>query len=398
MNASPATRGNLLFLIVSFLFWVSHFIYVPVLAPYIESQGGRYSFIGLVLGSYGVMQLLFRMPVGIISDLLKWRKPFIVMGLFLSVLSCLIFATTDHLGWILAARSIAGLAAATWVVFSVLYSSYFSDQQISRAMGSISLVVVLAQFFGMVVSGSIVDYWGWNAPFWIGGIISLAGLLLSMFIFESPDKIDREPIQLMALSSVFLEPVLLKVSALSIVAHGILFTTMFGFTSDYALKIGFEPNQISLIVISFMIPHAVSTILTGKWFVPRLGKWRTLQSAFGSVALFTVLIPFVKTKLMLCILQGLNGFSLGLLYPVLLAMAIETIPQQKRATAMGVYQALYAVGMFVGPLLGGMLNSYAGIGGAFYLSGALGLLALIFSIIWKPQAEKSKKIKESVSS
>lgn len=397
LKSFPSARDTYVFLAVSFVFWVSHFIYVPVLAPYIESQGGTYTYTGLVLGSYGIMQLLCRMPIGIFSDMMKMRRPFILLGILISSLSCLIFALTDHLGWILAARSLAGLAAATWVVFTVLYSSYYTDQQITRAMGSISLVVVLAQFTGTSISGYLVDLWGWKAPFWIGAIISLTGMLLSASIFESKEKGGGAPIKLKDLSSVITVPVLIKVSMLSIVAHGILFTTMFGFTPTYALKIGFQANEISLIVIAFMVPHALSTFLTGKVFVPMLGQWRTLQLAFGSVAIFTILTPFVKTKLLLCVLQGFNGFSLGLLYPVLLAMAIETIPHQKRATAMGVYQALYAIGMFAGPFFGGMLNSYMGIGGAFYLSGVLGVFATIFSVIWSYQTNENKKLTKSIS-
>lgn len=337
------------------------------------------------------MQLLFRMPIGIFSDMLKKRKPFILFGMLTSTLSCLIFAITDQLGWILAARSLAGLAAAAWVVFSVLYSSYFSDRHIARAMGSISLIVVLAQFFGMFVSGFIIEQWGWKSPFWIGTSIGLIGIILAVFIFEPQKAVVQEPLKLKDLSTVMYEPMLIKVSMLSIVAHGIIFTTMFGFTPTYALEVGFKADAISLIVICFMVPHAISTVLSGKYFVPKFGHWKTLQLAFGSVGVFTFLIPFAQTKVMLCILQVFNGFGLGLLYPLLLAMAIETIAPQKRATAMGIYQALYAVGMFVFPFLGGLLNSYMGIGGAFYLSGIFGLVAALFSAVWGYQSVRRRK-------
>lgn len=212
MGTPTSTRDRYIFLIVSFIFWFSHFIYIPILSPYIESLGGTYTFIGLVLSSYGFMQLLFRFPLGIFSDLIKLRRPFIIFGMLTSVFSCLIFALTDSLGWILLSRSLAGLAAATWVAFTVLYSSYFADQEVHRAMGSISFVVVLAQLLGMSVSGYIVSEWGWHAPFWVGGIISIMGAVLSFFIFESKEGMMRAPVQLTDLTSVMREPLLLKVS------------------------------------------------------------------------------------------------------------------------------------------------------------------------------------------
>lgn len=163
--------------------------------------GGDYTFIGMVLGSYGLMQFLFRLPFGILSDLIKVRKPFIIFGMVVSTLSCVTFAWADSLGWILLARSLAGVAAATWVAFTILFSSYFSEYDLHRAMGSISLAVVLAQLLGMVVSGYIVDLWGWHAPFWGGGIIGFVGIVLSLFIYESNEDFQKEPIQLKELFS-----------------------------------------------------------------------------------------------------------------------------------------------------------------------------------------------------
>jgi DHA1 family multidrug resistance protein-like MFS transporter len=42
-------------------------------------------------------------------------------------------------------------------------------------------------------------------------------------------------------------------------------------------------------------------------------------------------------------------------------MSIEPITPEKRATAMGAYQALYSLGIFAGPFFAGMLNSLMGL-------------------------------------
>jgi predicted MFS family arabinose efflux permease len=394
LNTLHATRDRYLFLVVSFIFWFSHFIYIPILSPYIESMGGKYTFIGLVLSSYGLMQFLFRFPLGIYSDLMKLRRPFIIFGMLVSSFSCLAFSLTDSLGWVLLSRSLAGLAAATWVAFTVLYASYFADREIHRAMGSISFVVVLAQLLGMSVSGYIVDELGWHAPFWIGGIFGAIGAVLSLFIFEPKEGIQREPVKLNDLTSVMREPLLLKISLLSILAHSIIFTTMFGFIPAYALKIGLHASDISLIVFSFMIPHAIAALFGGKLFVPMFGQWKSLKIAFGLTAFFTLITPFIDSKGWLCTIQGFNGMSLGLLFPLLLGMAIESIPHQKRATAMGAYQALYAIGMFAGPFFAGILNSYLGIAAGFYFAGILGVIAALFIIVWNRIENESVKRNE----
>ncbi|WP_029099857.1 MFS transporter [Brevibacillus thermoruber] len=157
-----------MFRAVSFLFWVSHFLYVPILSPCLESLGGTYAWIGLVLSSYGLAQCACRVPFGIFSDLVKVRMPFIRVGLAIGTCSCLLFALTDSLGWVLVSRSLAGVAAATWVAFTVLYSRHYPDRDVHRAMSSISFVVVLAQLTGMSAGGYLVNQWGWHAPFWLG--------------------------------------------------------------------------------------------------------------------------------------------------------------------------------------------------------------------------------------
>ncbi|MDT8859235.1 MFS transporter [Alkalihalobacillus sp. MEB130] len=396
MKTHISNKEKNLFLIVSFAIWFPHFIYLPILSPYMELMGGTYIFIGIVLSSYGFMQFLFRLPIGMSSDLLKIRKPFIVLGLLIGAVSCFIFALTDSLGWILFARSLAGIAAATWVVFAVLYSSYFLDSEVHKAMSAISFVVVLAQLLGMLFSGYLVNAWGWATPFWIGGVVSLVGAVLALFIFEPKDSGPETPVNLKALTGVMKDSHLLKISFLSILAHSIIFTTTFGFIPNYVTSIGLEANEISLIVFAFMIPHAIATLFIGKWIVPHFGKWRSLKYAFLLAAIFTLLTPFVESKALLMIVQGINGFALGLLFPLLLGMSIETISPEKRATAMGVYQALYAIGMFTGPLLAGVLNSNFGISAGFYFTGLLGLIACMFIVIWeskkKQQSKKSYKM------
>lgn len=376
------SRNKYLFIVVSFLLWFPHFMYVPILSPYMEVIGTPYTFIGIVLGSYGLTQLLFRLPIGITSDIAKLRKPFIILGMVMSMLSCLIFITMDGVLWLLLARSLAGLAAASWVAFTVLYPIYFSEDKVHVAMGSISFVVVLAQFIGMSFSGYIVNEWGWKAPFWIGGIFSVVGLILSFFIYEPKSKEVSAPINMKELTTVIREPSLLKISLLSIVAHSIIFSTMFGFTSTYAIHVGFETSELTLIVFAFMIPHAIATLFMGNVLVPRLGEGKSLMGAFLLASIFTFMIPFTDTKNLFLVVQGFSGFALGLIFPLLLSMSIKSIAPEKRATAMGAYQSLYAIGIFVGPFLTGLINATFGVESGFYFLAGLAFVATVLIIIW----------------
>jgi len=53
---------------------------------------------------------------------------------------------------------------------------------------------------------------------------------------------------------------------------------------------------------------------------------------------------------------------------VLMGMSIERVADAERTTAMGLHQAVYAIGMFAGPWLSGMLADAMGIGPMFALT------------------------------
>jgi DHA1 family multidrug resistance protein-like MFS transporter len=380
---SNVSRGNYtIFIIVTFIFWFSLFIYVPILAPYVEVMGGSYGYIGIVLSSYGFMQLLVRLPLGILSDFIKARRPFIMLGFITSVLSSFGLALTDQMEWALVFRAISGITASTWVAFTVLYASYFAQEDTTRAMSTMQLVTVTAQLTAMGLSGVIVEKWGWSTPFWLGGIGGIAGIILTFYIKESAENDSRIPMRASELTSVMKEPLLLKASLLSIFAHIILFITMFGFTPSYALTIGVSKNDLGFLVFSFMIPHALAAILSVRKIAPFIGQWMTLMIGFLGSVLFTFLIPFVDRFEWLCLTQAFNGLALGLTFPLLMGMSIHEIVQEKRATAMGFYQAVYAIGMFLGPFLAGELIESFGLSSGFFLAAIIGGIGALLSLLW----------------
>jgi DHA1 family multidrug resistance protein-like MFS transporter len=107
-----------------------------------ENMGSFYTFIGVVLSSYGLMQMFVRLPLGVLSDYIKVRRPFIIAGFLTSIVSSLGFVITNQLEWALGFRAIAGITAATWVAFTVLYTEYFPEKETMWAMGTLQFVTI----------------------------------------------------------------------------------------------------------------------------------------------------------------------------------------------------------------------------------------------------------------
>jgi predicted MFS family arabinose efflux permease len=381
--ALPSRSRLYLFFAVTVLYWISMYTYVPVLSPFLEDQGYSFGLIGVILGSYGFMQILIRLPLGIWSDKLGLRKPFLFMGFAATTLSCLLFLVPGSWLWPLLGRSAAGISASAWVGFTVLFAAYYPHQEATRAMGTISFLTVIGQLIGMALSGWMAESLGWSSVFIAGAAAGILGLVLTGAVYEAKPDPHRSPMQTKDLAAAMQNRLLLKVSVLSILAHSILFITMFGFTPSRALELGASKGELTLLSVCFMIPHAVTAILSGKRFAPRFGPWNTALTGFALSAVCTLSIPFLPGFASLCVTQAVNGFAQGLHLPLLLGLAIQEIEPAKRATAMGFYQAVYALGMFAGPFLAGWLNQGFGLSAGFYLGGAIGIFAAVLTAFWR---------------
>lgn len=388
---------HLLFILITFIYWFSLYIYVPVFVSYLNYLGGTYTFVGFIVGSYGIMQILLRLPVGVVSDRLQIRKPFVIAGLVTGVISCLGFALTESIEFALVSRFISGITASMWVAFTVLYASYFKQEDTTRAMGNVQFITVASQLISMGLSGYLVTQWGWKSPFWIGGFVGILGILLALRIKESKKKTETKKIKMSELNEVLREPTVLKAAILSALAHAVLFITMFGFTPDYALKIGASKESLIYLVFSFMVPHAIAPIITGRYLAGYFQKWKILVVGFLGTFVFSVIIPFINNLEVLYITQAFNGFAQGMTIPLLMGMAIQTIPNRKRATAMGLFQAVYAIGIFLGPFISGLFSEEGTFLPVFLTAGAAGIIGMFLSLKWGYQhSPLSKKKIESM--
>jgi predicted MFS family arabinose efflux permease len=382
ITVKTSRMHHFIFICVTLLYWITLYIYVPILSPYLESRGMNYSMVGIILGSYGFVQIIVRLPLGVLSDRLRLRRPFLALGLATGALSCFLFTIGDQWGWTLAARAVSGISASCWVAFTVLYASYYHKNDTTRAMGHISTLNVCGQLIGMGLSGWLADRWDWNAAFWTGTGIGLVGFLATFAIREPKEGVSRVPIQVKDLVNVMRMPTLLQVSIVSILAHSVLFITMFGFTPSLAISLGASKSDLSLLVFAFMIPHAAAAYITSKWIVPKIGAWNAVLIGFVVSSICTVALSLLPTFGGVAISQAFNGFAQGMHMPLLLGLAIQRVESSKRATAMGFYQSVYSIGMFAGPFLAGWLNESFGLSSGFYLGGACGISAALLTTIW----------------
>lgn len=339
-------KDHMIFWGAVFCFWFATYIYVPVFGLYLDNIGFSYSAIGIVLGSYGVTQILLRFPFGILSDVLSpLRKQLLISGFAMSLLSCCIFLLSDSFIMVITARLLAGMTAAMWVMATVLYSQYFTKDQSSKAMGILQFLTVLPQFISMAVSGYLVHLFGWMFPFWIGVAVSCIGLILSFYI---KDNGPRHTAKGMALSDYVKQtlrlPDLKAITTLSFLAHAVLFMTVFGFTPIYAESVGIDEKQLIWVMFAFFVPQTLASV----WciFYKVKAADALIWISYVITAVFFCLLPFAETLFAVCIVHAVTGLTLGFIFPLLVSKVVQLGTPQLKMSVMGFYQSFYALGFF----------------------------------------------------
>jgi MFS family permease len=101
-----------------------------------------------------------------------------------------------------------------------------------------------------------------------------------------------------------------------------------------------------------------------------MGTRRLLYWSFVSLAAGTVGAALAPSVPILLAVQGFLGLGIGVGYPLLMGMSIQNVPGPERSTATGLHQAVYAIGMFTGPWLSGILADALGIRPMFWITAA----------------------------
>lgn len=363
--------------IVTVLFWVSLYAYVPQLSNYARELGASYKLIGLIGGAYGLSQTLLRIPIGIASDKLRMRKIFIVGGIISAVISATLIYLFPSPYTLLLGRLVAGIGAATWVNFTILYISYYDEEESNKAVGIINSNSKLGQLIAMFIGGFIAIKLGVRAIFLFSIIISLISLGIGIFIQE--DKVIKEnksKISSQGILMVMKDKRVLHISILAALLQFINYATNFGFTPIIAANLGADSLQLGFLTTLFNLPQVLFSILANTIIANKIGQKNTMLLGFLLTTSVCFLTPLAPNLYVLYMLQIMAGIGSSMAFTLLMAMVISGVKGHIMTTTMGLFQATFGIGMVVGPIVLGSVGDYFGLTTGFIVVGILGILSI----------------------
>ena len=278
------------------------------------------------------------------------------------------------------ARFISGISACSWVAFTVLYASYFPPGQTTRAMAYITFCNTLAVMLATGVGGRLADVYGWLAPFWAAAGVGVLGLLSLFAVYEDASAELDSRSALHRFRAVLKYPELVFASIVAALGQYTTFATHFGFVPTYAVSIGASKTELGILAMAGTLAGALAVIVSGSWIAPRLGPRYTVCAGYVAGTIGVLVIPHIESVEILYLSQILAGFGRGAAYPILMGLAIARLPEREKATAMGFFQAVYAVGMFAGPVTAGAIGSRWGYTTLFLTTGVISAVTALVAL------------------
>ncbi|MCL2285116.1 MAG: MFS transporter [Firmicutes bacterium] len=382
MNKDMAKNRRLLLYVVVSFFWFSLYAYVPQVTPYADYLGASMRMMGLVAGAYGLTQMIIRFPLGIFSDKLRRRKIFVQLGIGFATVSAFLAFFFPSPTTLLIMRGLGGVAASVWVAFTVLGASYYKSDESTKVMGHMSAANAFGRMVALLLGGLIAQLLGVPYAFLLGGIAGVIGLVFSFWVTEKRPEEGQKPPNLAGLLEVAGNKQLLFCSILGILAMYISFATTFGFTPLVATQMEASQLQLGMLGVLSTAPAIFISPLAGTIMPKKFGASATLVIGFVIAGAGSALVAISNSLWMLFTVQIAASLGGAIVGTLLLGLCISDISGEKRATAMGFFQAVYGLGMFLGPFVTGHISHGFGLMAAFVFTGAVGFAGAVLSVVF----------------
>jgi DHA1 family tetracycline resistance protein-like MFS transporter len=337
-------------------------IVIPILPLYSEHFGASPWQIGLLLGSFSLMQLIFSPIMGRWSDRIG-RKPVLLLSILGTSIGFLTLGLANSLWMLFLGRIIDGISGGNISTAQAYIADVTPLEKRSTAMGIIGAAFGLGFMLGPALGG-LLGHDSLQTPFfWAAGLALLNSVLLYFFLPESlPEERRKAQVtetsalgsNLLSIAGTPLGTVLL--CSLTCTVAFSLVTALFTLFTAHRLHWDARANGMLFAYIGFLGILVQGGLI--RRLVPKFGEKPLV--IFGALLLcLSMLILPVSDSLSVVILAS-SGLSIGhsLIVPMLNGLASKSADAQSQGSVMGLAQAISSLARMIGPALGGLLLNF----------------------------------------
>lgn len=360
-------------------------IIIPLLPFYAERFGGSAQTVALLSASFSAMQFVF-MPIwGRLSDRVG-RRPILLLGLFGSFGSYLVFGLAGSLPLLFVSRMFAGIAGATVSTAQAFIADTTTPENRAKGMGLLGAAFGLGFVFGPAIGG-LLSRWGHAVPPLFAAALSLANFFAAWFLLPEsrparvPATARAARSRLDSLRNALTRPTLpaLLLIYVTVVAAFSGFETTFALFSEK--RFGFTEETIGYFFAYVgVVLSAVQGGVVGR-AARRFGERRLVSGGLLMLSAGLALTAFARTIPELLAANGILTVGMALNSPSLTSLISRRSDPEDQGGILGVTQGLASLARIVGPAWGGYLFDHWGMTAPYISSAVLILVAASISIV-----------------
>jgi MFS family permease len=334
---------------------------------------------------FGISKAITNYFTGVLADRFG-RKNLLILGWLIALPIPFILIYASNWSWIVFANLLLGVnQGLTWSSTVVMKIDLVGEKDRGLAMG-------LNESAGYLAVGGVAFFTGWVAsayglipyPFYIGIVLSILGLLFSVFfIKDTKHHVAKESVtsDRKLLKRVFWETTWANKNLGSISQAGMVNNLndgmVWGLFPILLAGLNFNLKQIGIIVSIYPAVWGLGQLFTGK-LADLLPKRALLFWGMLLQGLSLILMAVTTEFHHFIVLSALLGIGTAMVYPTfLVGIAAYTNPVQ-RAESIGVFRLWRDMGYAIGAVLTGIIADLMGINYSMFI---IAIMTLISALI-----------------
>ncbi len=344
-------------IMTSILFWCGlvvlscMYVTIPLATVFSDIFHKNVTQVAWLASSYSICYAVGCLLYGPFSDRYG-RKVFLVTSISLLTVITFSIAFVDQFYILLILRGLQGLISAAFAPISLVYAGeMFPPEKRLTAVGFVSSGLLMAGVVGQVYSGIVNEIWGWQAIFFLLGIIYFLTLILIIF-FLPKDKIKRPQVHML---EAFKKMTLLGKQTQLLLAFCITFSLLLSLVGMYTILGSYLSNQFGLTENEILFVRAAGIIgmllsLFAGRLAQKFGTILTLKTglALAAAGLFGIgvspSLPFIIFASIIFVL------GIATANPIVISI-VSQLAGHARGSAVSFNAFILFIGASTGPIL-----------------------------------------------
>lgn len=359
----------------------------PVLPLYAESLGANDAYLGLIAAVSPLAGILFSFPVGLISDRLGRRKLLIASGCIFLTAPLLYLLIADPV-FLIPVRFFHGLATAILgPVVGAAIAEKFGNRK-GVMMGTYSSATLIGRTAAPLIGGAIITLFALAPGFTAYHMVYLAAFcaavpvfILILFFRDTHGGVQKITVADFTNSlKTFLSNRGLRAASVAEMITYFCFGTFETFLPVYLLLIGVPAWQTGIIFAVQVVVIALTKPFFGRRADTGNPK-KQIAAGMLVTGLSLGIMGLTITFWILLVLSCIFGIGMSLSTVATNVYAANTAKKNELGASLGALSSIMDIGHTSGPLISGIIITFAGYQTGFGLCLVLSVLTSVFVLM-----------------